>query len=111
MLRRAVGEPGLEVLREYSAQAWSHAAGTGVEILRNLADALSAGQQPEQSDAMADAIGEYRTAIDEMRRSKRTRNLPTDTLWRMFGAGFALEQFRRDLDDLVERVGDFSAHR
>jgi hypothetical protein len=41
---------------------------------------------------MADAIGEYRAALDEMRR-------------------FALEQFRRDLDDLVERVGDFSAHR
>jgi hypothetical protein len=36
--------------------------------------------------------------------------LPTDTLWRMFGAGFALEQFRRDLDDLVERVEDFAAH-
>jgi hypothetical protein len=46
-----------------------------------------------------------------MRRSQRTRHLPTDTLWRLFGAGFALEQFRRDLDDLVERVGDFSAHR
>jgi uncharacterized membrane protein YccC len=111
MLRRAVGEPGIEVLHEHPAQAWSHAAGTGVEILRKLADALSAAQPPEQSDAMADAIGEYRAAIDEMRRSKRTRNLPTDTLWRMFGAGFALEQFRRNLDDLVERVGDFSAHR
>ena len=73
MLRRAVGEPGVEVLREHPAQAWSHAAGTGVEILRNLADALSAGQPPERSDAMADAIGEYRAAIDEMRRSKRTR--------------------------------------
>src|SRR3954451_17952096 len=41
MLRRAVGEPGHEILREYSAQAWSHAAGTGVQILRKLAEALS----------------------------------------------------------------------
>jgi hypothetical protein len=76
-----------------------------------LCDALSAGQPPERSDAMADAIGEYRTAIDEMRRSQLTRHLPTDTLWRLFDAGFALEQFSRDPDDLVERVGDFSGHR
>jgi uncharacterized membrane protein YccC len=111
MLRRTVGEQELEVLREHPAQTWLSAAGTGAAILRKLADALSTGQPPERSDAMADAIGGYRAAIDEMRRSKRTRNLPTDTLWRLFGAGFALEQFRRDLDDLVERVGDFSAHR
>ena len=111
MVRRAVGERELEVLPEHPAQTWSSAAGTGAAILRKLADALSAGQPPERSDAMADAIGEYRAAIDEMRRSQLTRHLPTDTLWRMFGAGFALEQFRRDLDDLVEQVGDFSAHR
>ncbi len=111
MVRRAVGERELEVLREHPAQTWSSAAGTGAAILRELADALSARRPPERSDAMADAIGAYRSAIDEMRRSKQTRHLPTDTLWRLFGAGFALEQFRRDLDDLVERVGDFSAHR
>jgi len=111
MVRRAVGERELEVLREHPAQTWSSVAGTGAAILRKLADALSARRPPERSDAMADAIGEYRVAIDEMRRSQRTRHLPTDTLWRLFGAGFALEQFRRDLDDLVERVGDFSAHR
>jgi uncharacterized membrane protein YccC len=111
MVRRAVGEQELEVLREHPAQTWLSAAGTGAAILRKLADDLSAGQPPERSDAMANSIGEYRAAIDEMRRSKRTRHLSTDTLWRLFGAGFALEQFRRDLDDLVERVGDFSVHR
>jgi hypothetical protein len=37
--------------------------------------------------------------------------MPTDWLWRMFGTGFALEQFRRNLDDLVERTADFAAHR
>jgi uncharacterized membrane protein YccC len=111
MVRRAVGERELEALREHPAQTWSCAAGTGAAILRKLADALSAGRPPERSDAMATSIGEYRAAIDEMRRSKLTRHLSTDTLWRLFGAGFALEQLRRDLDDLVERVGDFPAHR
>jgi len=110
MVRRAVGEPGLEVLIEHPAQTWASAAGAGAATLGKLADALSAGRSPAPSEAMADAIGAYRASIDELRRSKRTRALPTDTLWRMFGAGFALEQFRRDLDDLVERVEDFAAH-
>jgi uncharacterized membrane protein YccC len=110
MVRRAVGEPGLEVSSEHPAQTWASAARAGAATLGKLADALSAGQSPAPSDAMADAIGAYRASIDELRRSKRTRILPTDTLWRMFGAGFALEQFRRDLDDLVERVEDFAAH-
>ena len=49
--------------------------------------------------------------MDEIRRRELTRALPTDVVWRLFGTGFALEQFRRDLDDLVERTQEFSAGR
>ena len=80
MVRRAVGEPGLEVLSEHPAQTWASAARAGAATLGKLADALSAGQSPAPSDAMADAIGAYRASIDELRRSKRTRILPTDAL-------------------------------
>jgi hypothetical protein len=60
---------------------------------------------------MAAAVGEYRSALDEIRRLGLTRGLPTDVVWRLFGAGFALEQFRRDLDDLAERTQEFSSGR
>lgn len=111
MLRRAVGETGHEAFGAQPAQGWATVAGTGAAILRGLADALADGRPPERSDAMAEAIAAYRAAIDGMRRSQQTRHLSTDTLWRLFGAGFALEQFRRDLDDLVERTEEFAVGR
>ena len=111
MLRRTLREPGHEALREHVAQPWSRAAQTGAATLRALGQALSAGQAPDRPGAMAEAVGAYRSALDEMRRRRLTRLLPTDAVWRLFGAGFALEQFRRDLDDLVERAQEFSSGR
>ena len=69
MLRRAVREPGHEALREHS-RSLGRAPGPAPRSLRDLAEALSEGQPPERSDAMAEAIGEYRSAIDEMRRAR-----------------------------------------
>jgi uncharacterized membrane protein YccC len=111
MLRRALREPRHEALREHVAQPWSRAARTGAAALRDLGQALSEGQAPERSAAMAEAVGDYRSALDDMRRRELTKPLPTDAVWLLFGAGFALEQFRRDLDDLVERVQDVSSGR
>ena len=104
MLRRALREPRHEALREHVAQPWSRAARTGAAALRDLGQALSEGQAPERSAAVAEAVGDYRSALDDMRRRELTKPLPTDAVWLLFGAGFALEQFRRDLDDLVERL-------
>ena len=111
MLRRALREPGHEALREHVAQPWSRAMETGAATLRDLGQALSEGQAPERSDAMAQAVGAYRSALDEMRRRELTKPLPTDAVWRLFGAGFALEQFRRDVDDLIERTDAFASGR
>jgi uncharacterized membrane protein YccC len=110
MLRRALREPG-EALREHVAQPWFRAVQAGAAVLRELGRALSGGQVPERSGRMAAAVGEYRSALDEIRRLGLTRGLPTDVVWRLFGAGFALEQFRRDLDDLAERTQEFSSGR
>ncbi|HKG77136.1 MAG TPA: FUSC family protein [Beijerinckiaceae bacterium] len=111
MLRRALREPGHEALREHVAQPWSRAAETGAAVLRDLGRALSEGRAPEGSGAMAEAVGAYRSALDEMRRRELTKPLPTEAVWRLFGTGFALEQFRRDLDDLLERAQEMTKGR
>ncbi|MBY6264393.1 FUSC family protein [Azospirillum sp. 412522] len=111
MLRRAVGEPRQEVGSRDICPDWTPVAVAGAATLRGLAAALAAGQPPDASTALDDALAVYGTAIDRMRAERRTRDLPTDWLWRMFGTGFVLEQFRRNLDDLVERTADFAAHR
>src|SRR4051812_3088438 len=111
MLRRAQREPGHEALREHVAQPWSRAMETGAATLCDLGRALSEGQAPERSGAMAEAVVDYRLTLDEMRRRELTKPLLTDAVWRLFGAGFALEQFRRDLDDLIDRTDEVASGR
>ncbi|CAO3426644.1 FUSC family protein [Azospirillum endophyticum] len=111
MLRRAVGEPRQDVPDRGVCPDWTPVAAAGAATLRGLADALAAGLPPDRSTALADALAAYRSGIDHMRGERQTRHMPTDWLWRMFGTGFALEQFRRNLDDLVERTADFAGHR
>lgn len=111
MLRRAVGEPRQDVADHDVCPDWTPVAVAGAATLRGLADALAAGLPPDRSTALADALAAYRNGIDRTRGERQTRHMPTDWLWRMFGTGFALEQFRRNLDDLVERTADFATHR
>ncbi|MBK1838739.1 FUSC family protein [Azospirillum sp. YIM B02556] len=110
MLRRTVGEPRQDVGDRDACPDWTPVAAAGAAILRGLASALASGLPPDRSPALADALAAYRSGIDRMRSERQTRHMPTDWLWRMFGTGFALEQFRRNLDDLVERTADFAAH-
>lgn len=112
MLRRAVREPGGdEALREHLARPWARAAAAGAAALREVGQGLRGGPTPAGSGALAEAVGAYRAAIDDVRRRNLTRSLPTDVAGRMFGTAFALEQFQRDLDDLAERARERSARR
>jgi uncharacterized membrane protein YccC len=109
MLRRALREPGHEILREHLAQPRAAAVQTGAAILRDLGRALSQGRAPESPGAMASAVSDYRSALEELTRGEQAEALPSDVVWRLSGAGFALEQFRRDLDDLTKRTQEFAS--
>lgn len=111
MLRRAVREPGEEALREHPAAAWAHAAETGAAALRDVAQALRGRRAPAGSGTLAEAVAAYRAAVDETVRDGVTRSLSADAVGRMFAAAFALDQFRRDLDDLIERARERSPAR
>ena len=110
MLRRAVREAGQEQLSLGAIDSWVRAAEMGAAVLRKVGPAISDGQRLAGSSAdMEQAVRVYRAALEEMRRTGELRALSTGTLGRLFGIGFALEQFRRDLDDLLRRVDEFSA--
>lgn len=110
MLRRAVREAGQEQLSLGAVDSWVRAAEMGAAVLRKVGPAISDGQRLAGSSAdMEQAVRVYRAALEEMRRTGELRALSTGTLGRLFGIGFALEQFRRDLDDLLRRVDEFSA--
>lgn len=111
MLRRFVRGPWHDAVRDHLAQPWSRAARTGAALLGTLGQALDGQHAPVRFGAMDEAIGAYRAAVDEVRRRGLTYPLPTDTVGRLFGIGFALEQFRQDLDDLAERTRELSTRR
>ncbi len=109
MLRRAVWEPGGdEMARTQLAKAWTFAAEAGAAALRDVAQALLGQQAPAGPGALVEAVGAYKAAMDEVRRQDLTRFLSGEAIGRMFGVGLALDQFRRDLDDLIERTRERS---
>lgn len=108
MLRRAARGAGTDVLHEYVAPQWQRAARTGASTLRNVAEVLDGHPVPAQPNTFAPAVSDYRAALDEMRKADLTQSLPTVALSRLFGMGFALEQFRRDLDDFIDVSHEFS---
>lgn len=61
----------------------------------------------QTSRMMASSLHE--AALDGVRRQGPTRSVPVDEIGRLFGIGFALDQLRRDLDDLLERANELTA--
>lgn len=102
MLRRAAREAGSEVLHEGAAPSWQRATESGATTLQAICRLLAGQQVPEDFNTLASAVRDYRAAVEEMRRAGQTHSLSTAALGRLFGIGFALEQLRRDLDDLIE---------
>jgi len=56
-----------------------------------------------------DAIAAYEAAVDEIRRTRLTKDWPNEAVGRVFALGFVLEQFRRNLEDLVKRTAEVQA--
>ena len=61
--------------------------------------------------AVVETLGSYRAALDGVRRQGLIYPLSMDEMGRMFGIGFALDQFRRNLDDLAERAKELAVGR
>jgi uncharacterized membrane protein YccC len=111
MLRRAAGGAWDEAVGDHLARPWADVAQAAAARLKDLGDALTERRAPGLPDAVAEAVGAYRAALDRVRRQGLTRSLPVDEVARLFGVGFALDQLRRDLDDLAERAGELAAER
>lgn len=111
ILRRATHERGEEKLDPQLAEAWIGAIEAGVASLRQVGRVLSGQKVAAGTKDLARAVRHYRTTLDEMRRSGRTEALSTDALERLFWIGFALDLFRRDMDELMQRAEEIAATR
>lgn len=98
MLRRAGRDIGTDALPASIAAPWCEAA----ETLRGIERLLAGGKVPGDFDTLTPAVRAYLGALEDIRKSAEAATLPPATLRRMFGLGFTLDQFRRDIGDMIE---------
>jgi uncharacterized membrane protein YccC len=86
------------------AEPWSDVARAAAGLLSHIGQALPLRQPPTSLDPVVKAIAAYEAGVAEVRRDGLTRDLPDDAVARVFALGFVLDQFRRNLEDLVSRT-------
>jgi uncharacterized membrane protein YccC len=103
-----------------SAEAWdaplvarlSEPLGAVVEattgFLRDCGGALIRRAAPPSIEPVAAALERLSALVAVLRQDGTTRPLPGPAVERLFGLGFALDQMRRDAEDLAERIGELA---
>jgi hypothetical protein len=98
----------------FGARLAPHLARVGetvADYLRASGAALSTRQAPPPLEEVEAALDGYAAEIAALRRQGLTRELPDDTVERIFALGFALDQLRLHLRDLARCVGEHAPAR
>jgi uncharacterized membrane protein YccC len=80
-----------------------------VTYLRASSAALAARRRAPQLEAVDANFGDFAAEMSVLGRENLTRALPVDARERIFTLAFALEQLRRDLNDLERCVAEYCA--
>ncbi|GGF02998.1 FUSC family protein [Aliidongia dinghuensis] len=110
---RATNEPwdtslGDASLAERLAVPVANVATATGTFLTDCGRSLTTRRPPPSSEALSDAIDRYAEAVATLRREGLTRPLAGPAIERLFGLGFALDQLRRDAEDLAERIAELA---
>lgn len=108
MIARSTTQPFPDDVAERLAPALSEISLAVVAILNQAGRALGARAQPELEEPFDTAFDSYATALTKAREDHLLRPYPADLVARIFALGFALEQMRLNLRDMINRVGEFS---
>jgi uncharacterized membrane protein YccC len=104
MIGRAAIVPLSETLQARLGLPLARVAETAVDYLRGSSAALIARRNPPPLAAVDAAFDGYAAEITALRREGLTRDLPVDSLERLFALGFALEQLRHDFRELAQCI-------
>jgi uncharacterized membrane protein YccC len=108
MIGRAAAVPLPATFRSRLAPPVTRISETASDYLRGCSGALLARQGPPSPAAVEAALDSYDAEFAAMRREGLTRNLSDETAERVFALGFALEQLRRNFNDLGRCITEFA---
>jgi uncharacterized membrane protein YccC len=108
MIGRAAAAPLPEALRARLAPSLARISETADIYLRQSSAALLSRNDPPRLEPFEAALDSYLTAIADIRHPTLTRDLPVDTVERVFALAFALEQLHGNFGDLARVVRDIA---
>jgi uncharacterized membrane protein YccC len=108
MVGRTAATPLAEPIRDRLGPSLRAALDAVSEALAATGDALAAGHAPPPLEPLAAALDAHGAAIAAIRRDGLTHSLPDESVASLFALGFALEQLRRDFEDLHARAGELA---
>ncbi|CAN2533253.1 hypothetical+protein [Methylocapsa aurea] len=106
MIGRAAVIPLPETLRPRLEAPLTTIAEAAAAHLLDCSAALTAGRAPAASAAQGAAFDSYSQEIATLREEGILRGLPVERVEHVFALGFALEQWRGDLDELDRRIAE-----
>jgi uncharacterized membrane protein YccC len=109
MIGRIAVTPLPDAFQARLRPALARVSKTAADYLRANGAALAAHQRPAARYAVEAAFSDFTAEMVALRRLDLTRDLPLDAVERFFALGFALEQLRRNFNDLECCIVETSA--
>jgi uncharacterized membrane protein YccC len=106
MIGRAVTAPFPDAFQNRLGPLLADAAEAGADYLCKSGAALIRCSPPPPLGAFELTIDDYSAEIAALRQEGLFRDLPSETLERLFALGFALDQLRQNIRDLNQRLAD-----
>lgn len=106
MLGRATGEPFPDIFHDRLAGALREAVEAIAASFTGIGASLEDRRPPPSLMPVERALAHYAHEIAEVREAGHTRDLAGDIVGRTFAVGFALEQLKTNLKDLVNRTAE-----
>jgi uncharacterized membrane protein YccC len=107
ILGRAAGTPISDAMRARLRPRLVAVETTASDFMRACAAALRARHGPPPLGPFEEALEAYDAEVEAMRHEGLTRALPGDAAERFFAVGFAFEQMRQNLRDLVRVIDEW----
>lgn len=106
MVRRAVASPLPSIVAPRLSEPLAVLSNEITAFMRTTGAALSARRAPPAIEPVNRAIAAYDAAITALREDGTTRLLSVDDVGRLFALGFAFDQLRDHLVDLMNRTAE-----
>ncbi len=107
-VNRATVQPLAEPARRALAEPAARASAEIAAFLQSAAVSIATGAAPPPLEAAGRALDEFAAATESYRRHPPENHLSGEAVVQAFGLAFALEELRRNLADLADRVRELA---